>query len=139
MIAKTSAPANTITKNAPAKASSFPNPSAAGTAHSGRITVVGGLHLRCLENCYPYGVVTSESWNKVVLQSATPVLVEFHGSGCGPCNKVREVVDKLAREYDGQLKFFVLYTDHDGEIAESYKVEAVPVSMVFKNWVGGVT
>lgn len=69
----------------------------------------------------------------MVLQSAIPVLVEFHGSGCVPCKEVRKVVDKLAKDYDGQLKFFVLYADQDGEIAETYGVEAMPTSLVFMN------
>ncbi|KAE9444848.1 hypothetical protein C3L33_23254, partial [Rhododendron williamsianum] len=78
-------------------------------------------------------LVTNESWNEVVLQSATPVLVEFHGSGCVPCNNVRKVVDELKIEYRGRLKFFVLYADQDGAIVETYEVEAMPTSLVFRN------
>ncbi|KAA0031302.1 hypothetical protein IC582_000061 [Cucumis melo] len=78
-------------------------------------------------------VVTKDSWNKMILESGTPVLVEFYASWCGPCRMVHRVIDELAAEYEGKLKCFVLNTDTDLQVAEDYEIKAVPVVMLFKN------
>ncbi|KAG5548161.1 hypothetical protein RHGRI_013757 [Rhododendron griersonianum] len=78
-------------------------------------------------------VVTRKSWDKLILSSDTPVLVEFHATWCGPCRMVHRVIDELATDYAGKLKCFVLHADNDLEIAENYDVKAVPVVLLFKN------
>lgn len=78
-------------------------------------------------------VVTGRSWNKLVLTSDVPVLVEFHASWCGPCRMVHRVIDEIATDYSGRLKCFVLNADDDLEVAEDYEIKAVPVVLLFKN------
>lgn len=77
--------------------------------------------------------VTRDSWEKSVVKSDIPVLVEFYASWCGPCRMVHRVIDEIAAEYDGKLKCFVLNTDNDLQIAEDYEIKAVPVVLLLKN------
>ncbi|AES90152.1 putative protein-disulfide reductase [Medicago truncatula] len=77
--------------------------------------------------------VNKDLWEKSILKSETPVLVEFYANWCGPCKMVHRVIDEIATEYAGRLKCFVLNTDADMQIAEEYGIKAVPVVVLFKN------
>ena len=76
--------------------------------------------------------VSDEEWNNEVLQSDTPVLVDFWAPWCGPCRMVAPIVDELATEYDGQIKFVKLNTDDNVATASKYGIRSIPTIMVFK-------
>ncbi len=76
--------------------------------------------------------VSDNEWDAEVLSSDTPVLVDFWAPWCGPCKMVAPVVDELAEEYDGKVKFVKLNTDDNIETATKYGIRSIPTLMVSK-------
>lgn len=76
---------------------------------------------------------TEENFDKEVLGSDTPVLVDFYADWCGPCKMMMPVVEKMAEAYDGKIKIGKLNVDENNAIAGKYGVMSIPSFMVFKN------
>lgn len=76
--------------------------------------------------------VTAESFEKEVLQSDIPVLVDFWAPWCGPCKMIGPIIDELAEEVS-TVKFCKLNTDEADTIAFKYRVMSIPTLMLFKN------
>ena len=77
--------------------------------------------------------ITSENFEKEVLQSELPVLVDFYADWCGPCKMMGQVVEELETEFEGKAKVGKLNVDDCPELAAKYKVMTIPTIIVFKN------
>lgn len=76
--------------------------------------------------------VTDSTFKTEVLESASPVLVDFWAPWCGPCRAVAPTVEAIAAEYAGKLKVVKVNTDESGGVAMDLGVTSIPTLMVFK-------
>jgi thioredoxin 1 len=76
--------------------------------------------------------VTDASFESEVLKADKPVLVDFWAPWCGPCRMVSPLVEELANEYDGKVKFLKLNTDDNVDTAARYGVRSIPTLLMFK-------
>lgn len=76
--------------------------------------------------------LTDENFDREVLSSATPVLVDFWAVWCGPCKMIAPVVEEIARDYDGKLKVGKLDVDSNQETPMKFGIRSIPTVMVFK-------
>ena len=76
--------------------------------------------------------VSDATFDKDVLQSGNPVLVDFWAEWCGPCHAVAPVLDRIAEEQDGALKLVKVNIDDEGELAQRFGVASIPTMILFK-------
>ena len=77
--------------------------------------------------------VTDDTFAEAVLSSATPVLVDFWATWCGPCRMVAPVLEEIAAEKSGQLIVAKLDVDANPATARDYQVVSIPTLILFKD------
>ncbi|MGN0251232.1 MAG: thioredoxin [Oliverpabstia sp.] len=77
-------------------------------------------------------VFTTENFEKEVLQSDVPVLVDFWATWCMPCKMLAPVIEEIAAEADG-YKVGKVDVDQEPELARKYRIMSIPSILVFKN------
>jgi len=76
--------------------------------------------------------LTDQNFQKEVLESDVPVLVDFWAPWCAPCRMVAPVVEQLADEYIGKFKIAKLNTDENNKTASTYGIMSIPTLGIFK-------
>ncbi|MFR5507357.1 MAG: thioredoxin family protein [[Ruminococcus] torques] len=81
--------------------------------------------------------VTAKNYPQEVLRSETPVLVEFFAVWCGKCAMMEDVLDEIAKEYDGRVKVCQIESEESAVLAAEFEVGIVPAFVVFTRWKTG--
>ena len=76
--------------------------------------------------------LTDASFDKDVLKSPLPVLVDFCAPWCGPCRMLGPIVEEIAKEYDGKVVVGKMNTDDNPAIASKFNISAIPSMLFFK-------
>ena len=77
--------------------------------------------------------VTDAAFEKTVINSELPVIVDFWAPWCGPCKMVAPTLDKIAKEFAGKVIVAKVNTDNDSEWANKYGVQGIPTMLFMAN------
>ena len=77
--------------------------------------------------------VTDDTFETEVLQSQSPVLVDYWAEWCGPCKAIAPTLEEVAKEYSGKLKVAKVNVDENQAIPRKYGIRGSPTLMLFKN------
>ena len=77
--------------------------------------------------------LTSENFEKEVLKSEKPVLVDFFATWCGPCKMIAPIVEEIAKEHEEDLKVGKVNVDEAADLAIKYDVVSIPTLVLFRN------
>ena len=76
---------------------------------------------------------TDSTFKADVIDSATPVVVDFWAEWCGPCRMIAPALDELSKEFEGKGKIVKLNVDENPGVAGQLGIRSIPTLMVFKN------
>lgn len=78
-------------------------------------------------------IINGSNFETEVLNSETPVLVDFWATWCGPCRMIAPIIEQLATKLSGKVKVAKIDVDQCPEIAEAFNVSSIPTLIIFKN------
>lgn len=77
--------------------------------------------------------ITSENFEREVLRSDKPVLIDFWANWCGPCRMLSPTISEIAEEYKDKVKVGKVNVDEEAELATMFRVSSIPLLVVMKN------
>ena len=80
-------------------------------------------------------MITSENFDRTVMQSEKTVLIDFWAGWCGPCRMLAPIIDEIAEEYADTVTVSKINVDEQPQLAAAFGVESIPTLIAFKNGV----
>jgi len=77
--------------------------------------------------------LNENNFEKEVLKSTLPVIVDFWASWCGPCQMMAPVFEDVSKEFAGKIKFAKLSTEDYSDLAANHDITGIPCLIIFKN------
>ncbi len=81
----------------------------------------------------PFIILTEDNFEREVLKSEQPVLVDFWADWCAPCHRIAPVIEELAHEFDGTATIAKLNVDEEPELARRYGIRSIPSLLFFRS------
>ena len=113
--------------------STRPHPPQPAALPAGAVLVYDGCLIRDTPVAEKIIHITDDTFETEVLQSQTPVLVDYWAEWCGPCKMIAPALDQIATEYAGRLKVAKLNIDENQGTPPKYGIRGIPTLMLFKN------
>lgn len=76
--------------------------------------------------------ITKENFDALI-ESATPTLVDFWATWCGPCRMVGPIIEELCQDFEGQATIGKVNVDEQSELAERFHIMTIPTILIFQN------
>ena len=80
-----------------------------------------------------YVTLTEDNFEREVLRSEQPVLVDFWADWCAPCHQMAPMIEELAHEFDGTATVAKLNVDEEPELARRYSIRSIPSLLFFRS------
>ena len=77
--------------------------------------------------------LTEDNFEREVLKSKQPVLVDFWADWCAPCHRIAPAIEELAQEFDGSATIAKLNVDEEPELARRYGIRSIPSLLFFRS------
>jgi thioredoxin 1 len=77
--------------------------------------------------------ISQDNFTAEVIQSETPVVVDFWAEWCMPCKMIAPVLEQISQDYVGKLKVAKVNVDDNGEITQQYNIVSIPTLLLFKD------
>lgn len=77
--------------------------------------------------------ITDKNFEEEVLESETPVIIDFYANWCMPCKMMAPVFENLSGEYEGKLKFCKLNTDEYPELSSEFGIQGIPALVIISD------
>lgn len=77
--------------------------------------------------------IPDSDFEEKVLNSQTPVLVDFFAEWCGPCKMAEPILEDLSKSYEGKITFLKLDVDQNPSVSQKYGVMSIPTTILIKN------
>ena len=81
----------------------------------------------------PFIILTEDNFEREVLKSDQPVLVDFWADWCAPCHQIAPAIEELAHEFDGSATIAKLNVDEEPELARRYGIRSIPALLLFSS------
>ncbi len=77
--------------------------------------------------------INDDNFDRDVLKSDKPVLIDFWAAWCGPCKALAPIVDEVANSYSGKVKFGKMDVDRNSATPQRYGIRGIPTLLIFKD------